>query len=200
MNADERRSIDSESAFICFNCRFQFLSLCPLRPLRFNHSYPALNSAPQLPTANPITAYVALGANLGDRRGNLTRALELLGESPGVRVTNVSAFLENPAVGGPADSPPFLNAVAEVESTLTPRALLARLLEIEHALGRRRREKWDPRLIDLDLILYGDAVIDEPDLRVPHPLMHRRAFVLDPLREIAPHAIHPVLGKRIADL
>ena len=147
-----------------------------------------------------VTAYIALGANLGDRRGNLERALDLLRATPGVRVTKLSTFLENPAVGGPPDSPPFLNAVAEVETSLPPRDLLARLLAIEHQLGRQRRHKWDPRLIDLDVLLYGDTIIDEPDLRIPHPLMHERRFVLDPLREIAPDAMHPVLKRRIADL
>jgi 2-amino-4-hydroxy-6-hydroxymethyldihydropteridine diphosphokinase len=148
----------------------------------------------------PITAYIALGANLGDRRANIDRALALLRASPGVTVMKISSLLENPAVGGPADSPPFLNAVAEIETTLPPRDLLARLLEIERQLGRERREKWDPRLIDLDLILYGDEILDDPDLKIPHPLMHTRRFVLDPLKEIAPGAVHPVLKQRIADL
>jgi len=148
----------------------------------------------------PTTAYIALGANLGDRRGNIDRAVELLRATPGVRVTKISNLLENPAVGGPADSPAFLNAVAEIETSLPSRALLERLLGIEHQLGRQRRRKWDPRIIDLDVLLYGDAVVDEPDLRIPHPLMHERKFVLDPLKEIAPDAIHPTLKKRIADL
>ena len=148
----------------------------------------------------PITAYIALGANLGDRRGNIDRALALLRATPGVAVMKISSLLENAAIGGPPDSPPFLNAVAEIETTLAPRALLARLLEIEQQLGRQRRQKWDPRLIDLDLILYGDQVLNEPDLRVPHPLMHTRRFVLDPLKEIAPDAMHPLLEQRIADL
>jgi 2-amino-4-hydroxy-6-hydroxymethyldihydropteridine diphosphokinase len=145
----------------------------------------------------PTTAYIALGANLGDREQNLRAALDLLNATPGVRVTRVSSFLENPAVGGPAGSPPFLNAAAELETTLDPRALLGRLLEIERALGRERRQKWGPRTIDLDLLLYGDHVIDEPDLKVPHPLMQERQFVLQPLAEIAPGAVHPVLGLRV---
>ena len=148
----------------------------------------------------PVTAYIAFGANLGDRRANIERAVELLGATPGVRVTKVSSFLENPAVGGPADSPAFLNAVAEIETSLPPRELLERLLAIEHQLGRQRREKWGPRIIDLDVLLYGQEIIDEPDLRIPHPLMHERRFVLDPMKEIAPDAIHPVFKKRIADL
>ena len=146
----------------------------------------------------PTTAaYIALGANLGDREQNLRVALDLLNATPGVRVTRVSSFLETPAVGGPAGSPPFLNATAELEATLDPRALLDRLLEIERELGRERREKWGPRRIDLDLLLYADRVIDEPDLKLPHPLMHKRRFVLQPLAEIAPEAAHPVLGMPI---
>jgi 2-amino-4-hydroxy-6-hydroxymethyldihydropteridine diphosphokinase len=148
----------------------------------------------------PTTAYIALGANLGDRRANIERAIELLRAAPGVRVVKVSSFLENPAVGGPAESPPFLNAVAEIETSLPPHELLERLLAIEHQLGRQRRQKWDPRIIDLDVLLYGMEIVDEPDLRIPHPLMHERAFVLVPLKEIAPDAIHPVFRKRIADL
>jgi 2-amino-4-hydroxy-6-hydroxymethyldihydropteridine diphosphokinase len=146
------------------------------------------------------TSYIALGANLGDRRANIERAIEMLRATPGVRVMKVSSFLENPAVGGPADSPPFLNAVAEIETSLPPRELLTKLLAIEHQLGRQRREKWGPRIIDLDVLLYGDAIIEEPDLRIPHPLMHERRFVLHPLQEIAPDTVHPILKKRIADL
>jgi 2-amino-4-hydroxy-6-hydroxymethyldihydropteridine diphosphokinase len=153
-----------------------------------------------LQIANPITAHIALGANLGDRRANIDRAIDLLRDTPNIRVTKISTFLENPAIGGPPDSPPFLNAVAEIETTLPPRDLLARLLDIEKTLGRQRRQKWDPRLIDLDLLLYGDEILNAPDLSIPHPLMHTRRFVLEPLKEIAPDAIHPILKMRIADL
>jgi 2-amino-4-hydroxy-6-hydroxymethyldihydropteridine diphosphokinase len=143
-------------------------------------------------------AYIALGSNVGDRRGNIGAALEGLREH--VRVTKVSSLLDNPAVGGPSDSPSFLNAVAEINTTLLPADLLNLLLEIERSLGRTRREKWEPRIIDLDLILYGDAIIDDPQLKVPHPLMHERGFVLEPLAEIAPGAVHPVLKQTVAQL
>src|SRR5436305_3817206 len=133
-----------------------------------------------------------MGANLGDRAANLRDAVARLAGTPGVRVAAVSSFYDNPAVGGPAGSPAFLNAVAAVEATLSPHALLARLLEIEREMGRERREKWGPRPIDLDLVLYADRVIHDPGLAVPHPLMHERRFVLEPLAEIAPGAIHPV--------
>src|SRR5689334_3330406 len=102
----------------------------------------------------PVIAYIALGSNLGDRRANLDIAIARLRETPGVEVARVSSAIENPAVGGPEDSPAFLNAAAEVHSTLSAHALLRRLLEIEREMGRERRVKWEPRIIDLDLLLY----------------------------------------------
>jgi 2-amino-4-hydroxy-6-hydroxymethyldihydropteridine diphosphokinase len=147
-----------------------------------------------------VTAYIALGANLGDRRGNIEAALARLGEEAGVRVRKVSMLMENPAVGGPAGSPAFLNAVAEVETSLSAAELLDVLLEVEKGLGRVREEKWGPRVIDLDLVLYGDEVIEGPGLTVPHPLMHERRFVLGPLAEIAPGVVHPTSGRRVREL
>jgi 2-amino-4-hydroxy-6-hydroxymethyldihydropteridine diphosphokinase len=146
------------------------------------------------------TAYIALGANLGDRRANIQTALDRLRDTPGIMVTSVSSLLENPAVGGPSDSPPFLNAAAQLQTTLSPRALLDRLLAIEIELGRTRREKWGPRVIDLDLLLYEDQIIAERDLHVPHPNMHQRRFVLKPLAEIAPDGRHPILKQSIKRL
>jgi 2-amino-4-hydroxy-6-hydroxymethyldihydropteridine diphosphokinase len=146
------------------------------------------------------TAYIALGANLGDRSAALRDALRLLADDAAMRVIRVSSFIENPAVGGPDNSPAFLNAAAEISTSLSPRALLDRLLEIEQALGRQRRQRWAPRTIDLDLLLYEDQVIREPHLVVPHPLMHERRFVLEPLVEIAPEVVHPVLGVPITIL
>jgi 2-amino-4-hydroxy-6-hydroxymethyldihydropteridine diphosphokinase len=140
-----------------------------------------------------IVAYIAFGANIGDREKTIRRALDLLRETDGVRVTRVSEFIENAAVGGPADSPAFFNGVVQVETTLLPEALLNRLLDIEKQLGRIRREKWEPRSIDLDVILYGGEVVNTDRLTVPHPLMQERRFVLEPLVEIAPEVIHPVL-------
>ena len=150
--------------------------------------------------SGPVIAYVALGANLGDRAGNIRAALEALDATPGVRVRRASSLVENPAVGGPAGSPDFLNGVAEVETTLSPDALLARLLEVEREMGRVRRGRWEPRTIDLDLLLYADGVIDTPELRLPHPRMHERRFVLQPLAEVAAEVLHPVLRKTVREL
>jgi 2-amino-4-hydroxy-6-hydroxymethyldihydropteridine diphosphokinase len=147
-----------------------------------------------------VVAYIALGANLGDREANIKSALEKLNRTPGVAVTKVSSLIENPAVGGPPDSPAFLNAAAQFLTSLSAPALLNRLLEIEHEIGRIRREKWGPRPIDLDLLLYDEQVLEIPGLKLPHPLMHQRRFVLQPLAQIAPDAIHPVLKRTIREL
>jgi 2-amino-4-hydroxy-6-hydroxymethyldihydropteridine diphosphokinase len=148
----------------------------------------------------PTPAFIALGANLGDRAGNIHIALAQLAATPGVLVQSVSSLLENPAVGGPPDSPPFLNAAAQIAATVPPRALLDRLLEIESAMGRVRRQLWAPRPIDLDLLLYGQQVLDQPGLTLPHPRLHQRRFVLQPLAEIAPRLLHPTLNKSIQAL
>ncbi len=147
-----------------------------------------------------MTAYIGLGANLGDRRRNIHAALLKLRDTESVKVLRVSSLLENPAVGGPANSPPYLNAVAEVRTSLAPAVFLRRLMKIEKELGRKRRRKWEPRVIDLDLLLWADQIISTQDLVVPHPLMHERLFVLQPLAEIAPEAVHPVLQMTIGGL
>lgn len=145
-------------------------------------------------------AYIALGANLGDREAQIRDAAQRLRRTPGVESVALSPLLEYPAVGGPANSPAFLNGTAEVRTTLAPRELLDRLLEIERELGRVRDEKWGPRLLDLDLLLYGEQIVSSSELKVPHPLMAERRFVLEPLATIAPDVLHPVLRVRIAEL
>ena len=148
----------------------------------------------------PVTAYVGVGANLGDREATIRAAIDQLGRIAGVRVTKISSLIENPAVGGPPGSPAFLNGAIEVETTLDARSFLNVLLDVERSLGRERRERWSPRTIDLDLLLYGDNVIDTAELKVPHPLMHRRDFVLRPMSELAPDVVHPVQKRSISTL
>ncbi len=142
---------------------------------------------------NNHAIYIALGSNVGDREANLKKALARLIETPHVNVRRISSFIENPAVGGPEDSPDFLNAAIEVTTSLSPHALMKRLLEIEREMGRSREKKWEPRCIDLDLLLFGDQIISDDTLIVPHPLMHERKFVIQPLAEIAPNVVHPTL-------
>jgi len=140
-----------------------------------------------------VTAYIGLGSNLGDRGANVLTAIAELGKVPGVEVVQVSSMMDNPAVGGPEGSPAFLNAVAEIETSLASHSLMDQLLEVERKMGRVRKMKWEPRIIDLDLLLYGDAIISTDELMVPHPLMHERKFVLVPMAEIAPEVVHPAM-------
>jgi len=133
-------------------------------------------------------AYVGLGANLGDREATIRRAAELIG------ATRLSTLIETEPWGY-ADQPRFLNAVAELETDEGPRALLERLLDLERALGRTREgPRYGPRVIDLDLLLYGDEVVDEPGLTVPHPHLHERGFALEPLAELDPELEIPGRG------
>jgi 2-amino-4-hydroxy-6-hydroxymethyldihydropteridine diphosphokinase/dihydroneopterin aldolase/2-amino-4-hydroxy-6-hydroxymethyldihydropteridine diphosphokinase len=146
-----------------------------------------------------VTAYLALGSNMGDREDHLNKALELLGKAEGVEVLKVSAFLNTEPVGY-TDQPDFLNAVVEVETTLDPYALLFLCNEIEQALKRKRIIHWGPRTIDVDILLFGDLVLEDEKLTIPHPRMLERDFVMRPLHEIAPKALHPLTKKTIAEL
>ena len=145
-----------------------------------------------------ITAYVALGTNLGNLRENLDEALKRLA-AQGLSLTKVSTYIDTDPYGV-TDQPRFLNAVCEVRTELSAQALLKMLLATELEMGRVRLRHWGERIIDLDLIFYGDEVINEPNLVVPHPDMQNRDFVLRPLAEIAPGKMHPVLHKTIAEL
>jgi 2-amino-4-hydroxy-6-hydroxymethyldihydropteridine diphosphokinase len=143
---------------------------------------------------------VGLGANLGDREGAIRRAVDLLGAEPGIEVVAVSRLRETDPVGY-LDQPRFLNGAVALETDLAAGVLLARLLDVERRLGRERtgEERFGPRTIDLDLLLYGQEEIDEPRLRVPHPRLAERRFALEPLHELEPDLALPD-GRRVADL
>jgi 2-amino-4-hydroxy-6-hydroxymethyldihydropteridine diphosphokinase len=130
-----------------------------------------------------VPAYIGLGSNLGDRLENLEAAVRALRETPGIRVVRSSSVYETAPVGGPPQGD-YLNAVLEIETGLKARELLAALQDVERRLGRVREERFGSRTIDLDLLTYHADVIDEPDLSVPHPRMHERAFVMVPLAEL----------------
>jgi 2-amino-4-hydroxy-6-hydroxymethyldihydropteridine diphosphokinase len=147
----------------------------------------------------PVIAYLGLGANLGDPVDQLRQALKRLNTAEEVEVTRVSTFYRNPPLG-PENQPWYVNAAVRVRTRLGPEELLRLLQQVEAAMGRVRGEKWGPRLIDLDILLYNGEVIFAPDLVVPHPEMHRRVFVLAPLAEIAPQAWHPMLQKSAGEL
>ena len=138
-------------------------------------------------------AYVGLGANLGPREITLLRAVDLLAETDGVEVLAVSQLRETEPIGV-VGQPLFLNGAVALDTSLSPRELLDRLLEIERELGRVRDVRWGPRVVDLDLLVYGDRQMDEPGLRVPHPRLHERRFALEPLAELDPDLEIPGYG------
>ncbi|MFD2337107.1 2-amino-4-hydroxy-6-hydroxymethyldihydropteridine diphosphokinase [Pedobacter mendelii] len=144
-------------------------------------------------------AYLLLGGNLGDRKKNLELAIQLLNDEAG-EVISVSSIYET-AAWGKEDQPDFLNQAISLSTNFTALELLDKALEIEQKLGRIRKEKWGERLIDIDLILFGEEIINvEGKLHIPHPHMQNRRFVMKPLAEIAPNVIHPVFGKTILEI
>ncbi len=133
--------------------------------------------------AHHVRAFLALGSNLGDRLANLQRAVDLLGHRPGLAIVKSSRVFQTEPVGGPPQ-PDYLNVVVEGRTTRSPRDLLDACLAVEQEMGRERRERWGPRVIDIDVLTYGGEEVNEPGLHVPHPRMHERGFVLIPLLEL----------------
>lgn len=143
---------------------------------------------------------IGLGSNSGNRQALLAAAVSRLRECPQIKVLDCSAWRETAPVGGPSGQLCFLNGALTLETSLSPRQLLAQLIGIEHQLGRRRAERWGARTIDLDLLLYDDLVLDEPELVVPHPRMAWRRFVLEPAAEVAGAMLHPIIHWSVAEL
>lgn len=146
--------------------------------------------------------YIALGSNLGGRDANLQQAMTMIALISGTKVDQVSEFIVTAPVGGPPGQQDYYNAAACLVTELSPPDLLAALVGVEKAMGRdRSREtRHGPRIIDLDILLFGDLVINMPELKIPHPRMHERLFVLRPLAQIAPNVIHPSMGKTVMAL
>ena len=143
-----------------------------------------------------MRAFIGLGSNLGEREDNIRAALEAIAELPDTDLVRVSSLYDTEPVGE-VDQPNFLNAAVMVDTELDPRTLLWNLMLIEKRLGRVRTQRWGPRTIDLDLLLYGEELIEDDDLRVPHPEIIRRSFVLVPLVELEPRLVHPGTGETL---
>jgi 2-amino-4-hydroxy-6-hydroxymethyldihydropteridine diphosphokinase len=144
------------------------------------------------------TSYLLTGGNLGNRSANLAQARNLISASAGT-VSQASALYET-AAWGKTDQPSFLNQALCIQTTLSPAELIKELLQIEKTIGRLRQEKYGPRLIDIDILLYEDRTVNEPTITIPHPQLPNRRFALIPLAEIAANVIHPVLKKTIRQL
>jgi 2-amino-4-hydroxy-6-hydroxymethyldihydropteridine diphosphokinase len=145
----------------------------------------------------PVTAYIGIGSNVGDKKANCRKAVELLAAAG--RIAGASSLYRTEPVGYELQND-FINAAVALETDCSPFELLSVCRSIEDKLGRTRAVRWGPRTIDLDILLYGDLVLDAPDLVIPHPRMAARGFVLAPLAELAPDAVHPVFQKTVAGL
>ena len=144
-------------------------------------------------------AFVSAGANLGEPVRQLRQAFDALRQSPGIKFLGTSSFYRTQPVG-PVEQPPFINAVFSLECEMRPQELLALLLKVERNMGRVRKERWGPRVIDLDLLFCGEEIINAPGLEVPHPRLSERRFVLAPLAELGPDLVHPVIQKSVSEL
>lgn len=143
-------------------------------------------------------AYIGIGSNLGDRRGNCLKAVALLRRAGQIILKRSSLHETEP--WGVKDQPSFINMAIEIRTDLPPRGLLSLLKDIETDMGRVRTGRWGPRVIDLDILFYDNLVVTEKELQIPHPRMHERTFVIEPLSEISPGKVHPVLLKRVDEL
>lgn len=145
------------------------------------------------------TVYISLGSNVGDREEYIEQAITLLRETPGIKVIRRSSNFETQPQGR-KNQPLFINAAVEISTNYSPQDLMLLLQGFEDTLGRDRSIEWGPRTIDMDILLYANELISEDSLTVPHPLMHERLFVLEPLKEIAPNVVHPILERTIKEL
>ncbi|MBI4322750.1 MAG: 2-amino-4-hydroxy-6-hydroxymethyldihydropteridine diphosphokinase [Candidatus Omnitrophica bacterium] len=143
--------------------------------------------------------FVGIGSNEGDRLEHLSRAIQALGSTPGISVTQMATIYDTEPLGPP--QPEYLNTVVELDTTRSPQQLLDALQLLERQLGRLpSAQRWGPRVIDLDILLYDDRILNEPTLVIPHPRLHERRFVLEPLAQLAPTLVHPVLRKTVEEL
>jgi len=147
-----------------------------------------------------IKAYLALGSNLGDRLATLREARRRLAEADGIRLLASSGLYETRPVGGPDGQPPYLNAVLEIDTRLSPAELLRLTQQIETAGGRVRQERWGARTLDIDILFYGAQLCRVPGLEIPHPRLHQRRFVLLPLADLAPLRVHPQKNRTVSEL
>jgi deoxyguanosine kinase len=145
------------------------------------------------------TTYIGFGSNLGEREKTILNAVKMLGETEGIEIVRVSEIIETSPLGK-MKQPEYLNAVAEIQTSLSAESLHKRLIDIETALGREKKEKWTSRIIDLDLILFGREILNNPNLTIPHPQMHLRSFVLEGMCELNPELVHPVINESMGEL
>jgi 2-amino-4-hydroxy-6-hydroxymethyldihydropteridine diphosphokinase len=146
-----------------------------------------------------MLAYIGIGSNLGDKLENCRRAMEAIGADARNRLVGRSRFYRTEPVGK-KDQEWFINGVVAVETTMSPAELMEFLLSVEKGMGRIRQERWGPRVIDLDILFYGDRVLDEEGLQIPHPRLHERRFVLAPLKDMAPGLLHPVFHRTVSQI